>query len=87
MTDEQLQAIKERYTRDYGELPAAVRADVPALVAEVERLRAQLAAVPVEALRRYWDWSIPSHEWMHRDESPADCASIQLWLDDAAGAE
>ena len=47
MTNKELQAIKERYTRDYGELPTASRADVPALVAEVERLRAELVAVRI----------------------------------------
>ena len=74
MTDEQLQAIKERYTRDYGELPAAVRADVPALVAEVERLRAELAAVPVAEIGRMVDDSLTTRDiavidaWIHGDK-------------------
>lgn len=60
MTEEQLQAIRARRaavtpgTESGANLMfiANSRADVDALLAEVDRLRAKLAAVPVEAIRK-----------------------------------
>ena len=53
---------------------AAARADVPALVAEVERLRAELAAVPVAEIGRMVDDSLTTRDiavidaWIHGDK-------------------
>lgn len=81
MTNKELQAIKERYTRDYGELPTAARADVPALVAEVERLRAELAAVPVaEICRVCFDDNDDAWEVVHAWADEKSCAAAAEWL-------
>lgn len=68
MNEEQLQAIEEQYTRDYGELPSFARAAVPALVAEVRRLRAELAGARLAGCA-YRALSEIAPQWIDSDDA------------------
>ena len=64
-----------------------LRAELAAVTAERDALRARVEAVPVDAIRAYWGASEPSPRWYAMEKARADCASIQLWLHDQEAAK
>lgn len=61
---------------------AEAHQDVPRLIEEIARLRAELAAVPVEAINRYWRNSTPPtfDEQYSGDQYDEDYEAIAPWL-------
>ena len=61
---------------------AAAHQDVPRLIEEIARLRAELAAVPVEAINRYWrNSSAPIFDEQYSgDQYDEDYDEIEPWL-------
>lgn len=61
---------------------AEAHQDVPQMIEEINRLRAELAAVPVEAINRYWrNSSAPTFDEQYSgDQYDEDYDEIEPWL-------
>lgn len=60
---------------------AEAHQDVPRLIEEIARLRAELAAVPVEAIRRYWQkYNLTFGFLGELRQHEADRAEVGAWL-------